>query len=176
MYGAMLNASAGSSFRKRQTAAMRSFLTKAQSSPPTPSYGSDTASGKRCASASITAFDMVPLSPATGLAADDPVGLVLDLLLQEHDPVEDQLRPGRAARDVHVDRDDAVDALDGGVAPLVAAARARAVAHGDAPLGLRHLLPEADQRAGHLGREGAGDDEHVRLPRAGAEREHAPAV
>ena len=32
------------------------------------------------------------------------------------------------------------------------------------------------QRSGHLGRQRAGDDEHVRLPRAGPEREHVEAV
>ena len=89
------------------------------------------------------------------------------------------MRPsGRGGQPGHVDvdRHDPVDPLDRRVAPLVAAARAGAVAHRDAPLGLRHLLPEADQRAGHLGRQRAGDDQHVGLARAGPEREHAPAV
>src|SRR4029453_13311348 len=34
-----------------------------------------------------------------------------DPLLELHDPVEQRLRPGRAAGHVHVDRDDLVDAL-----------------------------------------------------------------
>ena len=60
MYGAM--SKPRSSFRNRQTSAIRSFFTKAQSSPPTPTYGSYTASGKRSTSASITALDMVVLA------------------------------------------------------------------------------------------------------------------
>ena len=89
------------------------------------------------------------------------------------------MRPsGRGGQPGHVDvdRHDPVDPLDRRVAPLVAAARAGAVAHRDAPLGLRHLLPEADQRPGHLGRQRAGDDQHVGLARAGPEREHPEAV
>ena len=83
-----------------------------------------------------------PIGPLVPLAA-----AILDQLLELHHPVDQALRPGRAAGHVDVDRHDPVDALDRGVAPLVAAARARAVAHRDAPLGLRHLLPQADERA-----------------------------
>ena len=89
------------------------------------------------------------------------------------------MRPsGRGGQPGHVDvdRHDPVDPLDRRVAPLVAAAGAGAVAHRDAPLGLGHLLPQPDQRAGHLGRQRAGHDEDVGLARAGPEREHPPAV
>ena len=83
---------------------------------------------------------------------------------------------GRAAGHVDVHGHHPVDALDGRVGALVAAAGAGAVTHRHAPLGLRHLLPEPDERSGHLGRQGARHDEHVRLPRAGPEREHVEAV
>src|SRR6478735_7131237 len=114
------------------------------------------------------------------VGADRPLvpvaALLLDQLLELHHPVDEALGPGRAAGDVDVHGHHAVDALDRAVGALVASARARAVAHRDAPLGLRHLLPQADERPGHLGRQRAGHDEDVRLARAGAEREHAPAV
>src|SRR5579859_6754253 len=67
---------------------------------------------------------------------------VLDELLELHHAVDEALRPRRAAGDIDVDRHDPVDPLDRRVAPLVATAGARAVAHRDAPLRLRHLLPE----------------------------------
>src|SRR5438552_879604 len=71
----------------------------------------------------------------------------LDELLELHQPEDQPLGSRRAARHVDVDRHDPVDPLDRRVAPLVAPARARAVAHRDAPLGLRHLLPEPEQRS-----------------------------
>src|SRR4051812_3689514 len=101
---------------------------------------------------------------------------ILDQLLELHHPEDEPLGTGRAAGHVDIDRHNAVDPLDRGVAPLVAAARARAIAHRDAPLRLRHLLPEADEGSCHLRRERPRDDEDVGLARAGAEREHAPAI
>src|SRR5664279_491471 len=94
--------------------------------------------------------------------ADRPVrpvtAPVLDDLLELHHPVDESLWPGRTAGDVHVDGQDPVDPLDGRVAPLVAPAGTGAVAHGHAPLRLGHLLPQPDERAGHLGGTGAGHD------------------
>src|SRR5947208_15942147 len=49
--------------------------------------------------------------------------LVADPFLQQHDALEERLGAGRAAGDVHVDRDDLVDALGHrGAVPIGAAA------------------------------------------------------
>src|SRR5215212_2226829 len=105
---------------------------------------------------------------------DRPLGpvaaAILDELLELHHPVDEPLGPRRAAGHVDIDGHDPIDPLDRGVAPLVSTARARAVAHRDAPLRFRHLLPQPHERAGHLRRQGAGDDEDVRLARTRAER------
>src|SRR4051794_39722588 len=138
---------------------------------------------RRCRAMSVTGI----LSGA-GLASDAgrdgrshpticPLPTTLqDQLLELEHAVDEALRPRRASGHVHIHGHHAIDALDCGVGALVAATRAGAVAHRDTPLGLRHLLPEADERAGHLGREGACDDEHVSLAGAGPEGEHVEAV
>src|SRR5215217_2209867 len=68
---------------------------------------------------------------------DRPLGPVaapiLDQLLELHHAEDEALGPRRAARHVDVDGHDPVDALDRRIRALVAATRARAVAHGDAP-------------------------------------------
>src|SRR5437667_11407551 len=74
---------------------------------------------------------------------------ILEQLLQLQEPEDQPLRPRRTAGDVDVDRHDPVDPLDRGVAPLITPTRAGAVTQGDAPLRLRHLLPESDERARH---------------------------
>src|SRR5688572_1319051 len=76
------------------------------------------------------------LAPAVGSADDNRLSppalrhvLVLDALLEEHDALEQGLGPGRAARDVHVDRDDLVDAFGDRVGVPVRAAAVGAGAH-----------------------------------------------
>src|SRR3989304_9537993 len=112
--------------------------------------------------------------------ADGPLrqmaGAVLDELLELHHRVDEAFWPRWAAGHVDIHGHEPVDALDGAVAALVATTGAGAVAHRDAPLGFGHLLPEPDERAGHLRRERACHDQHVRLPGRCPEREHAPAV
>src|SRR4051812_23088300 len=66
--------------------------------------------------------------------------LVADALLQQHDTLEQGLRPWRAARDVHVDGNDLVDALGHRVGVPVRAAAVRARTHGDDVLRVGHLL------------------------------------
>src|SRR5689334_8494884 len=149
MYGAMLNAIAGSVLRKRQTSRTASFVTNAQSSPPRPSYVSTTPPGNFAAIASMTALAIRSLPLASGgerrrLAVDDLVALRLDLLLQQDEAVEHLLRPRRAPRDVDVDRDDVVDALHRRVV-VVEAAGAGADAERHHPLRLAHLLVDALQ-------------------------------
>ena len=115
------------------------------------------------------------LRAAVDVGAPLPASL-LDELVELHHPVDQALRTRRAAGDVDVHRHDAIDALHDAVAALEAAARGGAGAHGDAPLRLRHLLPQPHQRAGHLRGQRAGHDQDVGLARAGAEREHPEAV
>src|SRR5262249_4790756 len=92
--------------------------------------------------------------------------LVLDLVLDFEQPLEERLGPGRAARDVDVDRDDLVDALAHRVRVLEEPAAVGAAPHGDDEAGLRHLVVEALDPEGHLVGERPGDDEQVARPRA----------
>src|SRR3954452_11800623 len=103
---------------------------------------------------------VVTLAPA-GVAAGD------DLLAQLEDPVHQRLRARRAARHVHGDRHELVGRHDRVV--VEDAHRARAGAHGDPPLRLEHLVPDAADDRRHLDRDPARQDEQVGLARAGAE-------
>ena len=98
------------------------------------------------------------------LAAAERAG-PLDLVLQVDDRLQQLLRPRRAAGDVDVHRDEAVDALHDGVG-VEDAAGGGAGAHRDAPFRLRHLQPDPLQHRHHLHRHPAGDDHQVALPRA----------
>src|SRR5438128_1559782 len=71
-----------------------------------------------------------------------PLGnrVLLDLLLQLHDPVEHGFGDRRATRDINVHRHHFVNALHYRIS-REGAAGAGAVAHGDAPLRLGHLVP-----------------------------------
>src|SRR6266487_986359 len=88
-----------------------------------------------------------------------------DLLAQPEHALGQRLGAWRAAGNVHVHRDDRVDALQGRVAVPELAAGAGAVAHRDDPLGLWHLLVQPAKARGHLVGDGAGDDHHVGLAR-----------
>src|SRR5262249_34796243 len=138
----------GSSLRKRQTSTSRSRRTTATSSPRWLSV-ERMASGCVSRRRSIKAWATGPLSSLASpkraaasrpLAAQEPLlslsvvrqlrsllhgvhlmALRLDLLLQDPEPVEDLLRAGRAAGDVHVHRDDPIGALHGGVVVVEAA-------------------------------------------------------
>jgi hypothetical protein len=68
---------------------------------------------------------------------------------------------------VDVDRNDLADALEDRVV-REHAARARACAHGDDPLGLEHLVVDLSQRLRHLVRHPARHDQQVGLARRGA--------
>ena len=71
---------------------------------------------------------------------------------------------GGTARHVDVDGNDLVDPLGHVVGP-VEAARGRAHAHRDDPLGLGHLVVDLPQHRGELVRHGARDDQEVGLAR-----------
>ena len=98
-----------------------------------------------------------------------------DLLLELEDALEQRLGPGRAARDVDVDRDDRVDTLGDGVGVPVGAAGVGAGAERDDVLGLGHLVVEPADGGRHLVGHGAGHDHQVGLPRTGRERDDAEA-
>jgi hypothetical protein len=68
--------------------------------------------------------------------------LALDLLLQLHQPFDQGLGPRRAAGNIDIHRNQAVDPLQDRIAAIHAAAR-RAGTHRDAPFRLRHLVPDA---------------------------------
>src|SRR5919201_255952 len=88
----------------------------------------------------------------------------LDLLLEADDPLDERLRPRRAAGDVDVDGDDLVHPLEHGVV-VEHPARARAGAHRDHPLRLEHLVVDLAQRRRHLVCDAAGADEQIGLAR-----------
>src|SRR5688500_11280162 len=102
--------------------------------------------------------------------------VALYLLLERHDPEDKRLGSRRTTRHVHVDRYHPVSAHQHGVPIQKRAAGDRACPHRYDPLRLRHLLVEAGHAFGHLGRDGAGDDHYVGLPRRGREETGAEAV
>src|SRR5678815_2023090 len=75
--------------------------------------------------------------------------LFVDLFLELHDPVDQRFGTGRTAGHVDVHRHHGVHALNDGVVVEDPAA-AGAGAHGDHPLGLRHLVVDPLQHGGHL--------------------------
>ena len=99
---------------------------------------------------------------------------VLDLVVQLEDRVDQHLRARRAAGEVHVDRDDVVDALDDRVVVEHPAA-AGADAHREHPLGVGHLVVDLAEHRRHLLADPAGHDHQVGLARAGPEDLHAEA-
>ena len=92
-------------------------------------------------------------------------GLAADFLLQGNQAVEQRLGPRRTARDVDVDRDEAVDALEHVITLLERTAGNRARAHRDAILRFGHLVPEPDDLRRHFLCHRAGHDQQIRLPR-----------
>ncbi len=91
----------------------------------------------------------------------------VDFALEAHEAFEEGFWARRAAGDVDVDGDDAVDALEDGVG-AVHAAGGGAGAHGDAPFWFRHLVPDAFDGEGHFVGDGASDDHDVGLARGEA--------
>ena len=112
----------------------------------------------------------VALLGAVGPVALAPaqVGLAEDLALELQDRVDQRLRPRRAAGDVDVDRQELVGALDHRVVGEHAAGGG-AGAHREDPLRLQHLVVDAADDRDHLDRDAAREDQHVGLPRRGAE-------
>src|SRR5690606_19981096 len=93
----------------------------------------------------------------------------LDLVLQEHEAVEHAFGARRTARDVHVARDDLVDARDGGVVVVEAADR-RAGPESEHPLRFGHLLVNALQDRRLALDDGAHHPEQLALARREARR------
>src|SRR3989475_3966484 len=89
-----------------------------------------------------------------------------DLRAEPEEPFEERLGGRGAARHIHIDRHDRVDALERRAAVPELAARRRAVAHGDDPLRLGHLLVQPTEPGRHLVGHGSRDDHDVGLPRA----------
>src|SRR5664280_2221315 len=98
----------------------------------------------------------------------------LDLLVQLQDGVEQHLRPGGAAGQVHVHRDDVIDPLHDRVVVEHAAA-AGADPHRQHPLRLGHLVVDLPQHRGHLLAHPASDDHQVGLAGRGPKHLHAEA-
>jgi len=93
------------------------------------------------------------------------------LLLQLEDTEHECLGGGRAARDVDVDRHDAVASSDNAVAVVVVATTVGAATHGDDPSGFGHLIVDLAKSGRHLVGESAGDNHDVGLARRGTEND-----
>ena len=96
---------------------------------------------RRSRAAECTAGSWDPAPSRCG-ATSSAMRSLFDLLLQHHDAVDQAFGTRRTAGHVDVHRNDRVDALHHRVVVEHAAGR-RARAHRDAPLRLRHLLPDA---------------------------------
>ena len=91
--------------------------------------------------------------------------LFADLLLQRHEGVDERFGPRRAAGNVHIDGNVAVDAFEHVVALLERAAGNRARAHRDDILRFGHLVVEPHDLRRHFLRHRAGDNHQVGLAR-----------
>src|ERR1700722_20751610 len=89
---------------------------------------------------------------------------MLDLVLQLHKAFEKGFRTRRAAADVNVHWEEAINSLQDRVAAIHAAGRG-AGAHGNYPFWLRHLVVDPFDCESHLISDSASDDHDVRLPR-----------
>src|SRR5947209_9662479 len=92
-----------------------------------------------------------------------PFGLDLRTELQE--AVDQGFRSHGTARDEDVRGYECVRSFDDGVGVVIGAATNRALAHGDDPLGFRHLLVQAAHRGTELQGDRTVQEEHVALPR-----------
>src|SRR5687768_3687666 len=132
---------------------------------PTASFASIRASPRAAVTSSISpsrgAIRGAELFAISALYRSDAA----DLPLQLHDAVEQGLGRRRAARNVDVDRNDAVAAAHHRIGIMIIAAAIGAAAHRDDVARLRHLVVDPPQRRRHLVAERSGDDHHVRLAR-----------
>src|SRR5579885_2593273 len=95
--------------------------------------------------------------------------LLSDLLAQLENALDQRLGTRWAARDIDIDRNNGIRALNGIVTIVELAARIGALAHADYPLWLRHLLPQLTEPGRHFDVERAGDDHQIGLARTGTE-------
>ena len=100
----------------------------------------------------------------------DGVGAA-DFLLQLQDAEKQGFGGGRAAGDIDIDRHDAVAAAHDGIRIMIIAAAVGARSHRDNPARFAHLVEYAAQGGRHFVAEGAGDNHHIGLARAGAEND-----
>src|SRR4051794_24080837 len=122
--------------------------------------------------ASVDTFGLLLVIPLIAVLFAETLAVAGHLLLELEEAVDQPLRRRRAAGDVHVHRDDLVDALHH-VIGAIEAARAGAGAHRDDPLRLRHLVVDLLQHRAHLVVDGARHQQHVALP--GREAHHLGA-
>lgn len=89
-------------------------------------------------------------------------GFGFDFPLEAHEAFEEGFGSWGASADIDVDGENLIDSLEDGVA-AIHAATGSARAHGDAPFGFGHLIPDAFDDEGHFVGDGAGDDHDVAL-------------
>jgi hypothetical protein len=87
----------------------------------------------------------------------------VDLFLELENGVENRFRARRTAGNVNIDRNDLVAALEDSVV-VENAAGSSTSAHGNDPLGLRHLIVKLANDGAHFDGKATGDDHEVGLP------------
>lgn len=90
--------------------------------------------------------------------------LTADFLLEFYQGVEEHLWTGRAARDVNINGEELVYALDNAV-DAVHATCGGTGSHSDTPFWFGHLVPDALNSMGHFIGAPAGDNHDICLPR-----------
>ena len=91
-----------------------------------------------------------------------------DFFLQHHQPLQHRFGPGRTARNVDIDRQDLIYALDDAV-NIIHPAAVGAGTHGNDPLGFRHLFVEAQDDRRNFLEDGTGGNQQIGLARRGAQ-------
>lgn len=88
----------------------------------------------------------------------------LNVCLQVHQRVEDRLWAWWTSRDVHIDRDNLIDARYGGII-IVESTRGGARAERDNPFGFSHLLVDSKENGGEFVIHGTNNPQQVGLAR-----------
>src|SRR6266851_3868135 len=138
----------GSSRRKRSTSISAARATRQVSSPWRISLAT-AAPGRAAERYSASSLSLSSMPVNRWGSAGEGAG-ALDLFLQQQDAVEQRFGGRRAARDIDVDRHDAVAAAHHRIGIMVVAAAIGAGAHRDDPARLGHLVVNLAQRRGHL--------------------------
>ena len=94
------------------------------------------------------------------------VSLLADLLLDNHDSVQEAFRGGRATRDVDIDGADTVNTSCDRIGIMVVTTAVSTGTHGHDVTGLRDLIVQTTEGRSHLVCESTGDNHDISLTRS----------